>query len=232
MDATAGRAREATQAAPLGRVERRMARTRQRILQVAETLVRKRGVAAVTIDEIADAADIARRSFYHYFPSKHEVLVPIARARTRSLNRRIDRLIAGRPDSAEVVAIALRHTLRGFAADPLCAWFILHSGLPYERLREGVGESAARDLGDGVRSGRFHLADPRVLGHLFTGALVGVLNGYLEGVLEEGALDDMAEYVLRALGVPTADAAEIAHRPLPDLPGEREDAAAAAGPPA
>ena len=78
-----------------GRVARRRAQVRQRILDVAEQLMTERGVEAVTIDEIADAADIARRSFYHHFATKHDVLVPIARARTRSLNRRIDRLVAG-----------------------------------------------------------------------------------------------------------------------------------------
>ena len=40
-----------------------------------------------------DAADIARRTFYHHFECKHEMLVPIARARTKALNRRIDELL-------------------------------------------------------------------------------------------------------------------------------------------
>ena len=39
-----------------GRVERRRARVRQRVLKVAEELVRARGVDAVTLDEITDAA--------------------------------------------------------------------------------------------------------------------------------------------------------------------------------
>jgi hypothetical protein len=60
--------------------------------------------------------------------------VPIARARTKSLNRRIDRLIEEVQDPAEAVSIALRHTFRGIPEDPLCAWFVLRSGLPCERL--------------------------------------------------------------------------------------------------
>ena len=96
----------------LGRVERRRARVRQRILEVTEALVRSRGIDAVTLEDITEAADVARRSFYHYFDSKHDALVPIARKRTRKLNRRIDRVVDGIDDPAEVVAIALRHTLR------------------------------------------------------------------------------------------------------------------------
>jgi AcrR family transcriptional regulator len=205
---------------PPGRVERRKARTRQRILEVAETLVRERSVEAVTLDDIADAADIARRSFYHHFDSKHDILVPIARAHTRSLNRRIDLLIEKLPDPAEVVAVGLRHTLRGFVADPLCAWFILHSGLPHDRLREGIGESAARDLERGVHTGRFQLPNQTVLGDIFSGAIVGVLSAYLRNTLTEADLDDVAEYALRLLGLPRSEAHEIAHRPLPPLPAD------------
>ena len=64
---------------PAGRVARRRAQARQRILDAAEKLMAERGVDGVTIDEIANAADIARRSFYHHFESKYDVLVPIAR---------------------------------------------------------------------------------------------------------------------------------------------------------
>jgi len=210
-----------------GRVARRRARTQQRIVEVAEALVRARGVDAVTLDEIADAADIARRSFYHHFESKHALLVPIARTRTQALNRRIDRLIEGRADPAEVVAIGLRHTLRGFAADPLCAWFILHSGLPHDRLREGIGDSAARDLERGARTRRFHLVNTRVLVDLFGGAIVGTLSSYLAGTIGETDLDDVVEYALRVLGVPLREAHEIAHRPLPPLPEDRGETRAA-----
>jgi AcrR family transcriptional regulator len=90
------------------RVERRRARVRRRILEAAEELTRSRDVDVVTIEDITEAADVARRTFYHYFESKHDVVVPIARARTRELNRRIDRVVEGLDDPAEVVSPALR----------------------------------------------------------------------------------------------------------------------------
>ena len=204
-----------------GRVERRRARTRQRILEVAEELVRSRGIEAVTIDEITEAADIARRSFYLHFDSKHDLLVPVAQARTRSLNRSIDRLIEKLSDPAEIVSIGLRHTFRGILDDPLCCWFILRSGLPLDRLREGIGESAARDLERGTRTGRFVIPNQAVLGDVLSGAVVGVLSAYLGGSRTEADLDDAVEYVLRLLGVPPAEAHKITHGPLPPLPPTR-----------
>jgi AcrR family transcriptional regulator len=200
-----------------GRVERRRARVRQRILDVVEDLTRSRGVDDFTIDDITEAADIARRTFYHYFDSKHDALIPIARARTRDLNRRIDRVVEGIDDPAEVVAIALRHTLRSMPEDPLVAWFTFHSGLPQQRLHEGIGESGSRDVSRGIETGRFALANVAAADSLLSGAVIGALSGRLEGTLDERDLDDAVEYLLRLLGVPVAEAQDLAHRPLPRL---------------
>ena len=200
-----------------GRVESRRARVRQRILEVTEQLTAARGVEAVTIDDITAAADVARRTFYHYFESKHAALVPIARERTRELNRRIDRVVSGIDDPAEVISVALRHTLRSLPEDPLCAWFIFHSGLPHKRLREGIGESGYRDLRRGLETGRFVIDNPEAAAVLLSGALIGALGSRLEGMLGDSDVDDAVEHLLRLLGVPVGEARDIAHRPLPAL---------------
>jgi AcrR family transcriptional regulator len=205
---------------PLGRVERRRARVRRRLLEAAETLMGARGVGAVTVEEITEAADVARRTFYHHFDSKHDLLVPIARARTKSLNRRIDRLIERIRDPAEAVSIALRHTFRGIPEDPLCAWFVLRSGLPYERLLDGIGESGTRDIAHGVAAGRFAVDNPAAGSTLLVGSSIAVISARVEGKLRDEDLDDAVEYALRLLGVPAVDARGIAHRPLPSLPEE------------
>jgi len=208
---------DAPESGPPGRVERRRARVRERILEAAEDLTQCRGVEVVTIEDITEAADVARRTFYHYFESKNDVVVPIARARTRELNRRIDRVVEGVEDPAEVISIALRHTLRSMPEDPLCAWFIFRSGLPQQRLREGIGESGQRDVSRGVETGRFAVANEAATGSLLSGAVIGALSGRLEGILDDDDLDDAVEYLLRLLGVPAEEAREIAHRPLPPL---------------
>jgi AcrR family transcriptional regulator len=200
-----------------GRVERRRARVRQRILDVVEELTETRGVDDFTIDDITEAADVARRTFYHYFDSKHDVLVPIARARARDLNRRIDRVVENIDDPAEVVSIAMRHTLRSMPEDPLVAWFIFRSGLPQQRLHEGIGESGSRDVSRGIESGRFALANAAAADSLLSGAMIGALSGRLEGTLDDSDLDDVVEYLLRLLGVPVAEAQDLAHLPLPRL---------------
>jgi AcrR family transcriptional regulator len=64
---------EAATAAP-GLRERKRQQTRERLTRMAMALFRERGFEATTLDDIAAAADISRRSFFHYFASKEDVV--------------------------------------------------------------------------------------------------------------------------------------------------------------
>jgi AcrR family transcriptional regulator len=202
----------------VGRVARRRAQVRKRILAVAERLMAERGVDGVTIDEVAEAADIARRSFYHHFESKHDVLVPIAQARTQALTRRIDHLLTHIADPAEVMATALRHAFREISGDPMCRWFIRHSGLPPERLYAGMDESGMRDALRAVEAGRFHVDNPAVLRLLVSGAFITTITARIAGTRTDDDRDDVGGHLLRLFGVSGAGARASAHLPLPRLP--------------
>ncbi|MEU5873452.1 helix-turn-helix domain-containing protein [Glycomyces sp. NPDC047369] len=69
--------------APLNRRDRRKAETRQRISDVATQLFARRGFDAVTVNEIADAADVSKVTVFNHFPRKEDMLLdraPEARA--------------------------------------------------------------------------------------------------------------------------------------------------------
>jgi len=206
-----------------GRVARRRARVRERLLEAAERLMLERGVERVTIDDITEAADIARRSFYHHFESKHALLVPIAHARTKSLNRRIDRLVGRIDDPVAVLATGFRHGLRAIASDPLCRWFVLHSGLPHDRIYEAMGESGMRDVKRGIDAGRLHVSNPAVASLALAGAFVAVLRAHVDGQLTTADLDDAATSLLLLLGVDRTEAERIAHERLHPLPPDPEE---------
>jgi AcrR family transcriptional regulator len=54
--------------------ERKKQRTRQQIIDSAMGLFAERGYHATTIADIAEAADVAPRTFFSYFPSKEAVV--------------------------------------------------------------------------------------------------------------------------------------------------------------
>ncbi|OLL72443.1 Transcriptional regulator, TetR family [Pseudonocardia sp. Ae168_Ps1] len=101
------------QQAPPGRRERKKAATRAALAAAALQLCSERGLDQVTVKQIADAADVAPRTFFNYFTSKEEAIVA-GNAATA------DTLVAAfttRPDD-EPVVVALRHALRAVVTDP------------------------------------------------------------------------------------------------------------------
>jgi AcrR family transcriptional regulator len=66
---------DADRTIPEGRRARKKEETRQRIANAAKELFLKHGFAATTIEEIAAAADISKRSFFDYFPAKEDVVL-------------------------------------------------------------------------------------------------------------------------------------------------------------
>ena len=55
--------------------ERKKARTRAELQRHALRLVRDRGWAATTVDDIAAAAEVSRSTFFRYFPTKEDVVL-------------------------------------------------------------------------------------------------------------------------------------------------------------
>jgi len=60
--------------APEGRRERKRRETRERIASVARKLFLERGFEETTIEDITEAADVSKRTFFGYFPSKEDLI--------------------------------------------------------------------------------------------------------------------------------------------------------------
>jgi len=60
--------------APMGRREKRKIEIRGRIEDAAYLLFKAQGIEDTSIEQICEEADVARRTFYGYFPNKHALL--------------------------------------------------------------------------------------------------------------------------------------------------------------
>jgi AcrR family transcriptional regulator len=83
------------QAAAQSRHERRRRQTRDRIAHTALALFSERGYDAVTIAEIAEAADVAKQTVVNHFPAKDDLLFAWHRPVEADLIDMIDQLPLG-----------------------------------------------------------------------------------------------------------------------------------------
>src|SRR5579862_1272037 len=82
--------------------ERKKLATRRALQRFALDLVAERGYSKVTIEDIAEAADVSPRTFFNYFPSKEAALLGADPERMEGMRRR---LVDEPPDKSPLEAL-------------------------------------------------------------------------------------------------------------------------------
>jgi AcrR family transcriptional regulator len=200
-----------TTAAPAspGLRERKKAEAKRALVTAALELFGERGFDAVTVDEIADRANVSRRTFFRYFPTKEAVVMDRRVAQLDALKAHLA-AAPGSVSPAESVRAALavigadyeankRRILAEralFARSPALALADLDLDRAYERA---IAEAVAPRIGRGEEA--------RKRARMFAAALLGVLRVSIEdwadarGKIALAALGEEAvETVLGLLG--------------------------------
>jgi AcrR family transcriptional regulator len=199
-------------AAPASLRERKKLATRRLLRRAALDLVAERGLSNVTVEDIAEAADVSPRTFFNYFPSKEAALFGGDQDRAAQLRDRVAVGAPGKPviealrvvmgEDAEEIADELR-SLGGDPADWLRRMKVAradphvraaHAG-QMARIERGLAEGLAARLGADLETDPY----PGVL----AAATVGVVRACMAfwagsgGGVELGQLIDQG---LQALG--------------------------------
>lgn len=122
-----------------GRRERKKAATRQALHEAALRLAVEQGLERVTVEAIADAADVSRRTFSNYFSSKEEAFFHADLVRTRRLLELVRARPADEPPWTALRGAAEELVGEGNDLDPL--W------LAQRRLIRGHPSLAAQLVG-------------------------------------------------------------------------------------
>jgi len=109
---------------PVSLRERKKQATRRLLRRTALGLVAERGLANVTVEDIAEAAEVSPRTFFNYFPSKEAALFGGEPDRAAQLRDRVATYAPGEPVIAALRAVlaqdaeTMADELRSLGGDP------------------------------------------------------------------------------------------------------------------
>lgn len=206
-------------APPRNRFERRRAETRQALVRAARQILAETGDTSASIQAIAERADVGFGSFYNHFESKTELFDAAVVDALEEFGQTFDERLTGIDDPAELVSAGFRLSTRMADSHPELMQVLRRRGLGYLHSENGLASRALRDLQAGMTSGRFTAVEPVVALSALGGTLLSLLELRFTRPELDGdeAASNLAEMVLRMLGLTPEDAREVARRPLPDL---------------
>lgn len=73
----------------MGRRERKKLAVREKISEETIALIRRQGVDGATVEAICERADIAKKTFYNYYSSRHELMIEICDSNVLVLNQEL-----------------------------------------------------------------------------------------------------------------------------------------------
>ncbi|WP_327238338.1 TetR/AcrR family transcriptional regulator [Streptomyces sp. NBC_01317] len=202
---------------PANRFERRRAHSRRALISAARRILAETGDTAVSIQQISERADVGFGTFYNHFDTKTALFDAAVADALEEYGQLLDKVTEGIDDPAEVFATSVRLTLQLSATHPEITQIIRFRGLSHVHTDTGLAPRALRDLEIGKASGRFSIDDPEVALSAIGGALIGLLQLNTVSEIGPGAGEQMAELLLRMLGLPPDEASDLATRPLPLL---------------
>jgi len=99
----------------IARRERRRARSREEIIDAARRVLLRNGVAATTLDAIAEEVGLTKAALYYYWSSKDALLFEIMFATQSAHAQSVHDAVAKANDGADALRAIIRETVRTFA---------------------------------------------------------------------------------------------------------------------
>jgi AcrR family transcriptional regulator len=173
-------------------------RTRLALVRAGQRLFSERPIEVVSIDDIVQAADVGRGSFYNHFTDKDEFEREILAEARREMEAAIAAASHGEPDPALRTVLGVCVSLRFAHEHPARAGLVARQFIRGGYLQSGLNAGVLRDVSDGILARRFTVPT----------AEIGMLT--VLGVASAAMIHSMEIVILRALGMQPAEAESIA----------------------
>ena len=132
---------------PAGRRERRASETRIRLFRCALQLFSERGFQNVTVEDITEAADVGKGTFFNYFQTKDHVLGVMAEIQLAKVSEALARAASGR----QKIQSVLHHLFLRAAEEPGRSPDLARALISSFLASAGVRKIIAQHMKDGRR---------------------------------------------------------------------------------
>jgi len=128
-----------------GRRARRQAEMRARILRAALDLFARQGFFSTTVEQITEAADVGKGTFFNYFPSKEHVLAGFGEVQIAKVQAAREEARRGETSMRQI----WHNLLRELAREPVGSPGLLRSLIVVNLSSEEVGRVAGQNMARG-----------------------------------------------------------------------------------
>ncbi len=129
-------ARKGSHLPALGRRQRRAAETRLTLFRCALELIAEHGLPNVTVEDITEAADVGKGTFFNYFETKEHVLGVMAEIQLGKVKQAASRAALGKQSIQNVMRQLAHRLAEEPGRSPALARALISSFLASESVRE------------------------------------------------------------------------------------------------
>jgi AcrR family transcriptional regulator len=159
MSSNPAKVRRHSAAPQTNRRERRRAEIRERLYSAALQLFAERGFLETTVEDITEAADVGKGTFFNYFPTKEHILATFGSERVAAVERAYEKAQSSNEPVLQAIHELLTSLADSYSGNPalLRAIFAAHASCPSVRAELQKRMHRGRQL----MTGMFQLAQER-----------------------------------------------------------------------
>jgi len=199
-------------------------KTRARLLDAARGLFGRDGGRATRVEDICEAAGIARGTFYNYFPSFDALQGELFEELSNRFDLAVHLAFEQLEGPPERTCAAIRFYLTHVIEDREWGWGMVNTGMGIGFFPVSVSERVTSTIQEGIDSGDFTISNAQAGRDILLGAGLAAATTLLNGKAAPDHIANVAAGVLQALGLASERAWALAFGALPELPFAQADA--------
>jgi len=201
----------------LGRKSAYVARNRAALLRSTQRVLAEIGPEA-SIDQFAEAAEIAISTIYTHFENKEALIAAANIEAFRDWQDWTDQFLHGIKDPIEELVLPMRLFLRLGKTHPHYAGMIARNVFGTPKYFPQIEESIYQHVNELTKAKILNVENPAIRIRSVSACIfAGLSNQLLNPKAKEADADATIEVILGILGVSSAKAKKVANAPMPDI---------------